>query len=389
LIAATADPEMVKAFSKALAKAGAEAKPAFLRLLGVTGSPDAFATVRKLAAGSEGAVSDTALRVLCEWPGPADGSNVEEALPFVMDLAAKTDDDTLRTLAVRGAVRLLKQDAAEGDARLDHYAALTQQARSPEERKLLLSGLAALHDVRALEIVFQQFADDAVRAEAVQAAVSIARELGKNAEEAEDFFNGKDLRNWEGDPAYWSVEDGAIKGHSDTEIPRNTFLWSKIPAADFYLAADVKLLPPTANSGIQFRSKSIDEHGQALGYQADIGKDVWGRLYHEHGRGKLDWTGTAEAAVKPGGWNRFEVLAVGPAIWTAINGTPGVACADLAAQDEDSGRFAFQVHKGPPQTVHYRNLKLVHNPPLEMAGLNPEALIKRLHPILPETADAK
>ena len=45
---------------------------------------------------------------------------------------------------------------------------------------------------------------------------------------------------------------------------------------------------------IQFRSKSVDEHGQALGYQADLGYsavcgNLWGKLYHDHGRGKLDW----------------------------------------------------------------------------------------------------
>ena len=26
-------------------------------------------------------------------------------------------------------------------------------------------------------------------------------------------FNGKDLTGWDGDPAYWTVEDGAITGH--------------------------------------------------------------------------------------------------------------------------------------------------------------------------------
>ena len=54
-------------------------------------------------------------------------------------------------------------------------------------------------------------------------------------------------------------------------------------------------LPADRNAGIQFRSQKINKHGQAQGYQADIGKDkkgwhLWGKLYHEHGgRGKLDW----------------------------------------------------------------------------------------------------
>ncbi|MFT5124130.1 MAG: hypothetical protein ACI97B_002765 [Verrucomicrobiales bacterium] len=50
-------------------------------------------------------------------------------------------------------------------------------------------------------------------------------------------FNGKDLSGWETvDPQYWSVENGVIKGSSDTAIPRNTFIWSKIPVEDFYFS---------------------------------------------------------------------------------------------------------------------------------------------------------
>ena len=92
----------------------------------------------------------------------------------------------------------------------------------------------------------------------------------------------------------------------------------------------------------------------------------------------LDWNGRAEEAVKPGEWNRFEILAVGPAIWTAINGKLGVACLDLAAKDERTGKFAFQMHAGAPQTHRYRNIKLIHNPKIELGELKADALIPEL-----------
>jgi hypothetical protein len=233
-----------------------------------------------------------------------------------------------------------------------------------------------LSNSEALGLVLLQFNDEAVKAEAVQAALAIAKNLGKAAAEDPAFFNGKDLTGWQGTMEYWRFEDGAIVGGSDKTIPRNEFLWSGVEVRDFYLAFDIKLDPPTANAGVQFRSKTVDDHGQALGYQADVGKDCWGRLYHEHGRGKLYWDGRAEAAVKPGEWTHYEILAIGPAIWTAINGKLGVACLDPAG--ERAGRIAVQIHGGPPQTVHYKFQTLVHNPKLSFAGLGPEQLFAEL-----------
>ena len=143
-----------------------------------------------------------------------------------------------------------------------------------------------------------------------------------------DFFNGKDLSGWSGNEGYWSVKDGAIVGHSDIDIAKNEFLWSEVEVRDFYLSVDVKLSPAERNAGIQFRSKPINEHGQAMGYQADVGGNYWGKLYHEHGREKLDWNDRGVDAVKPNDWNHYEILAVGDRIWTAINGKLCVALKD-------------------------------------------------------------
>jgi len=185
---------------------------------------------------------------------------------------------------------------------------------------------------------------------------------------AQTFFDGKTLTGWKGNAGFWSVKDGTIIGHSDKHVAKNEFLWSKIEVTDFYLSVDVKLTPNDRNAGIQFRSKPINDHGQAKGYQADIGAGLWGKLYHEHGRGKLDWTNRARKAVKPGEWNHYEILVSGDHIWTAINGTLSAALRD--PKGERKGFIALQIHSGPPQTVHYRIRKLVHSPKLKLAGLD-------------------
>ncbi len=201
----------------------------------------------------------------------------------------------------------------------------------------------------------------------------------------QSFFNGKDLKGWNGDDAYWSVKNGAIVGHSDEPVTGNKFIWSEVPVGDFHLSVDVKLMPAKRNAGIQFRSVSINERGQAKGYQADAGGGVWGKLYHEHGRRKLDWNDRGLEAVKHGDWNRYEVLAVGDRIWTALNGKLCVAIKD--PKGERSGQIAFQIHGGLPQTVHYRNPTLTHNPPVELAGMNESELDAELK--APEDADPK
>ena len=260
--------------------------------------------------------------------------------------------------------------------RLWQYAALLEDGTANGDTKPVPGAASKTPHPGALRMALRNFSDADLRAEAVQAATAIAEGLGADAKEDKAFFTGGDLRGWNGTMKYWHVQDNAVIGGSDDAIPRNEFLWSEVPVANFYLAVDVKLTPPTANAGIQFRSKKVDEHGQALGYQADVGEGWWGKLYHEHGRKMLDANDHAEKVVKPGDWNHYEILAVGPAIWTAINGTLCTALLDL--DGEAAGHIALQIHSGAPQTVRYRIRKLVHNPKVEIAGMDAKQLIAEL-----------
>lgn len=206
-----------------------------------------------------------------------------------------------------------------------------------------------------------------------------AAELKKSGKPQPDttFFNGKDLTGWSAsEMKYWSVKDGAIVGHSEVKVPGNKFIWADGEVEDFYLVVEVKLTPDNRNAGIQFRSKKANASGQAIGYQADVGGGVWGKLYHEHGRGKLDWNNNAAEAVKPGDWNRYEILAVGHKIWTAINGKLCVALED--PKGELSGQISFQVHGGPAQTVLYRPVKLIHNPKIALEKQTEKQLLAAL-----------
>lgn len=195
-------------------------------------------------------------------------------------------------------------------------------------------------------------------------------------QESLSLFNGYDFTNWSStDMSYWSIADSSIIGGvGKDEIINNQFIWHKEKVKDFYLKVKVKLAPDSSNAGIQFRSQKIGE--EALGYQADVGQGVWGKLYHESGRKRLHWEGLGEKSVKKNEWNTYEILAIGPNIWTAINGTLSVAYNDSIPDLE--GYIALQIHAGPSQIVKYKSIELIHNPKVELMDFSKEALMKAL-----------
>ena len=128
------------------------------------------------------------------------------------------------------------------------------------------------------------------------------------AEESEfrSIFDGKSLAGWDGNPKFWSVEDGAITGQTTAANPAkgNTFLiWRGGRPADFELKCEFRM--PNrgfANSGVQFRSwEEPKKWGRWVvgGYQADMddtGRYV-GDLYCERDRGQV-------GAARPEGHHR-------------------------------------------------------------------------------------
>src|SRR4051794_23080764 len=94
-----------------------------------------------------------------------------------------------------------------------------------------------------------------------------------------DLFNGKDLTYWEGYPGYWSVKDGAITGSETSANSKHTFLVlsaskaSPAKFADFEIHFSYRWTEKGkgGNSGLQFRSKILDEKSYKVGgYQADL-----------------------------------------------------------------------------------------------------------------------
>jgi hypothetical protein len=205
-------------------------------------------------------------------------------------------------------------------------------------------------------------------------------------------FNGKDISGWEGNPDFWSVEDGAITGKTTKEKPTagNTFLvWKDGEVGDFELTFRYKFAAgsTSGNSGVQYRSKLVDaEKFVVSGYQADfeVGAKYSGILYEEKARGilalrgqqvkisagqapnkpKIEVTGEAgksdeiQASIKLGDWNEYRIVAKGGHLQHFINGHKTVDVTDETAEGAKKGILALQLHAGPPMHVQFKDIVL-------------------------------
>ncbi|MBO0911125.1 MAG: DUF1080 domain-containing protein [Acidobacteria bacterium] len=191
-------------------------------------------------------------------------------------------------------------------------------------------------------------------------------------------FDGKTLKDWDGDPQVWHVEDGAIVGASSPEHPSGTtnIIYRGGQFANFALKLEIKLEGDGANGGVQFRSVNVppaprqmspgqlaqmtpeqkqrfDEMAQLSrknakwnikGYQADIDAHnrYSGQVYEQDSpRGIIAWRGQVvetekgrnprliatlgnqdelASFVNLGQWNQMEIVAIGNQLTTILNG---------------------------------------------------------------------
>jgi putative heme-binding domain-containing protein len=180
-------------------------------------------------------------------------------------------------------------------------------------------------------------------------------------------FNGTDLSGWKGDTRLWTVSNGEIVGSTEgIKLEHNSFLISEKKYSDFVLKVKVKLR--NHNSGVQFRSKELDDFAVS-GYQADVAeKTYFGMLYEEQGRGILEyWNKLPEteraaihAAGKQGDWNEYEITCQGDHVKMVLNGKVTLDFDDPAGAKD--GIIALQLHAGPSMQVFFKDISIKELP---------------------------
>src|SRR5687768_16128308 len=244
--------------------------------------------------------------------------------------------------------------------------------------KMITLALAGVLSLSAVPVV-GLFADDK--------AADEAKLKAQGEDGFKSIFDGKELKDWDGNPKFWSVKDGAITGQTTAENPTdgNTFcIWKGGEVGDFELRLKYKIVG--GNSGIQYRSKVLDQKGWRVGgYQADFedGEGFTGILYDEGGvaggRGIMSERGqkTTYAAdgqkksealgkskeelaklFKKGDWNDYVVIAKGNHLTHKINGEVMTEVIDESDKALKTGILALQLHAGPPMTVQFKDIRI-------------------------------
>lgn len=198
------------------------------------------------------------------------------------------------------------------------------------------------------------------------------------------------LRNWSGDPKYWSIKNGVLTGVTDGSLKMNRFITYKASTIrNFEIRVKVRVTPG-GNSGIQYRGLSRPDIGLDIvtGYQCDVVANVPqynGMLYEERGRRILSHTGekviidpqaqpwvVGKMPVKEfnaGEWHDFRVLVRGNHHQHWIDGHPTADLLDFDANGRSlEGVLAVQVHVGPAMKIEYKDFRIKHLPdaiPLE------------------------
>ncbi|HOV32544.1 MAG TPA: DUF1080 domain-containing protein [Candidatus Hydrogenedens sp.] len=193
-------------------------------------------------------------------------------------------------------------------------------------------------------------------------------------------FDGKTLKDWDGLPGEWRVEDGTITSQSTPEKPcknAHYLYWTGKQPGDFILKLEFRL--ENNNSGIQFRSEKRPNY-DIWGYQADMDDTgEWVGCVYQHDRGAvvkrgyrawIDADGNRKeeqlqdpkellSTFKPKDWNEYEIKCVGNHIELYINGK--LMC-EVFDDDKkfarSKGFIALQMHPGPPMKVQFRNIRI-------------------------------
>jgi len=162
--------EHVLAFLPSVTEPGPKAS--LLKVLGKIGDDSALGTLRSALGEPEAEVRLAAVRVLSEW------SSATPA-PDLLNAAQSSEDKLQRALALRGYIRLVGLESDRPVERtVEMYKKAMALASNADEKKMVLSGLANVKGLSALEMAVGCLNDVNLQQEAAVAVVRIAERLG-------------------------------------------------------------------------------------------------------------------------------------------------------------------------------------------------------------------
>ena len=404
IVAAVADIEddderAVPVVEKMASLAG-EQRALLMEILPRIGGDPAYAQIMADIPSQDPVVRKAAIEAVADWQKTV-------AITDILELAKQVQDDGERETLLRGYLRIVREAKRSDGKKVQLLGDALATATTSSQKKLFIADLGNLRTVGSLQLLVGLTEDEALRRQAVSAALNVAlpgdnyggleaayvgnalnklmpyvddEDTRKRMEahiakmpqpDAEGFiglFNGKDLTGWTGDTAGWGAGDGMLicdeRSHGN--------VYSDLAFSDFILRFEFKLTEG-ANNGVGIRTP-LYGHAAYDGMEIQIidnsahldGDGI--KPYQYHG----SIYGVAPAKVgflKPvGEWNAQEVLAIGSQITVILNGETIVdedleQWRDKPTPDDKehpglhnaSGHIAFLGHGA---RVEFRNIRI-------------------------------
>ena len=102
-------------------------------------------TVQEMQSTDE-QIREAAIRTLTEWPDTG-------ALGILIDIGSNDQEERFRILALRGALRILRENPMGEQRALLYYKEIMNAAVRPEEKRQVLAGLAEIRTVSSLRLI--------------------------------------------------------------------------------------------------------------------------------------------------------------------------------------------------------------------------------------------
>jgi HEAT repeat protein len=165
--------DAVSAMSSRFSKADANMKAIFIRATGVADIKEGLALLKQALAEKDPTITDEAVRVLAAWKHPS-------ASPQLERLLADYPNPRLRTLALRGFIRLIPEEP-NSEERARQCAIATKLATRPEEKPLLIDAYGSVAKPESVSALKAFLSDETLKKDVVRALRKIAQTLPVDA----------------------------------------------------------------------------------------------------------------------------------------------------------------------------------------------------------------
>lgn len=170
-------------------------------------------------------------------------------------------------------------------------------------------------------------------------------------------FDGRTLKGWSGNPAWWSVRNGAIVGKFHDKVP-TSFLFTDESFSDFRLTLASRMVESENHAGVSFWGGKVTKGENEFYTRGPLvvfpRPGMWN---YTDAKGIRVFRPTTEKVTSQFDWVQVEILAQGNRVRTALNGVEVMEWREADPARVVAAPIGIQLHAWTgPQEVLYKDI---------------------------------